>query len=1304
MICFFTNLFFENKYTYERTYLIIILSVFISIESLVSQTTLYPGDIVIVGYNADNPSSCGGNNDGDDRMYWVCLKDITSGTVLYITDNGFERVTCSSNTWGDQEGVYRITYSGPTITAGTVNLWKLSAAGANNFNSENLGTGWTKSLVTGFSAVCNLTNSGGDQFYFTQGGTWSNPVGASNASYTGGRVLFGLNLQATWACNINNTNDSELHPDVIPCAHIEPSSGGPFNFIRYNGPMTAADQLTWLERVTDWSNWTTDASCAAFNANFAITSLPMIANSSTISGSPLTGCSPETSTLTFNLPTTGGPFTVVYTDGTTDFTLTGISNGYTVVVSPSQPTTYSLESITGISGCILNLDGTDASDVTLNFGGSPTTSPNAASPASICEGGTATLSTVASGGSPVGTYTSSFSGGSGTFGSITYSGTNSANASVVVSGASIGVNTYNVTSSLSSCTSTTGNIALKVFDVPSISSAVGTCSNGADGTITVTAAAINNANFTGGDIGSLEYSYNGGTSWGTASVATGLAPGYYTVCARNSAYTACSVCVSVIVAGKPVTTPNPASLANICEGSNATLATIASGGNASNSVGDTLTGLSLAIPNNSLTGVSSAITLGGSGTISSSNTIAIFLNIDHDSDGDLDIFLVGPGNCGTLPLAMDNGGSGDDYINTVLLTSASNIIGTGGNNTAPFTGTYRPEGTITTLPVLTGGTGGGSYSLPATALNGCSVSGNWTLWAFDDATGNLGTITSWGLVVNTPQIYTSAFSGGSGTIGSVSYSAPQNANASASVTAPTVGLNTYQTTSSVGGCTSDPQNITLKVFDIPNITAAVGCGGSITVTATINNANFTGGDIGTIEYALSSTGPFQSSNILTSGLPAFVYVRNSANPLCVSAPFPVTAGSSPTAVINPVSATICGSGSTTLTASGGNSYVWSTTETSASISVSPISNTTYTVTATGSNGCTDTESVTVTVASSPAQPGYGTNSWNVLGFNGLNNYTNFYGYYNTVGDAVSNPPGGGGPEDFEFNTTYGEGWNLAQSPSSATGYSGCTMPVDSFSIQAKRMGFPCGYYYVKLQYYDDNLEVIIDQDGDGTPEFNSAYIFPPCSSGCGTDIWQGYLGPNSKIDLKAYDVNLDFVVHVVFYRDVPDPAHPQVDITSTIPTTIDCITTTGSIANTTTGGTLPYTYNWSGPTAIGNVEDPGGLSAGTYNVTVTDKAGCTDMGTATINANIVPPTAVINPVSQTLNCTTTSATLTASGGVSYNWGSLGSTAGVTVNLTNTPATTNYTVTVTAANGCTDTEVITVTVNNAAPTAVINPVS
>jgi hypothetical protein len=71
-----------------------------------------------------------------------------------------------------------------------------------------------------------------------------------------------------------------------------------------------------------------------------------------------------------------------------------------------------------------------------------------------------------------------------------------------------------------------------------------------------------------------------------------------------------------------------------------------------------------------------------------------------------------------------------------------------------------------------------------------------------------------------------------------------------------------------------------------------------------------------------------------------------------------------TASANP--GTVCSGSPATLTANGGVSYVWSTTQTGSNITVNPISTSTYTVTGTDANSCENTAIVTVNVNSLPS--------------------------------------------------------------------------------------------------------------------------------------------------------------------------------------------------------------------------------------------------------------------------------------------------------------------------------------------------
>lgn len=85
-----------------------------------------------------------------------------------------------------------------------------------------------------------------------------------------------------------------------------------------------------------------------------------------------------------------------------------------------------------------------------------------------------------------------------------------------------------------------------------------------------------------------------------------------------------------------------------------------------------------------------------------------------------------------------------------------------------------------------------------------------------------------------------------------------------------------------------------------------------------------------------------------------------------TASFTVTSVNPPTVTVTPSITTICQGQSTTLTASGASTYVWSpaiglSSTTGATVTASPSTTTTYTVTGTDVNGCTATSNVTVTV-------------------------------------------------------------------------------------------------------------------------------------------------------------------------------------------------------------------------------------------------------------------------------------------------------------------------------------------------------
>jgi subtilisin-like proprotein convertase family protein len=120
---------------------------------------------------------------------------------------------------------------------------------------------------------------------------------------------------------------------------------------------------------------------------------------------------------------------------------------------------------------------------------------------------------------------------------------------------------------------------------------------------------------------------------------------------------------------------------------------------------------------------------------------SVCLNINHPNDDDLIVYLVNP--CGNkIRLIKNAGGSGDNFTKTCFEPIMSNVIGSAGHNTAPFSGSYAPEA----------GTAAWTAFLNCTSPNGA-----WFLNVGDQTPGNTGTLADWAVTFYSP---TTAFPNG----------------------------------------------------------------------------------------------------------------------------------------------------------------------------------------------------------------------------------------------------------------------------------------------------------------------------------------------------------------------------------------------------------------------------------------------------------------------------------------------------------------------------------------------------------------
>lgn len=225
-------------------------------------TVLNPGDLMIVGVNANN-QPCGGDS-GEDRVSFVCFKPIVPGTTLDLTDAGYGN--CNAGLWTENEGMVRMTRTGTAIPAGQVITFRIrNSTGPGNMQALTPDGSWLCEQKSGSNAV-NM-NAGGDQLFFLQGGEWTNPAGADNTSY-GGQILyaFSTNVSFPWSGSCGSTQRSNLPPGVN-CFSMAPTGSTDFNKFTFPNVLTSpATQRDWIIRADSPTNWTSPASCSAYNS------------------------------------------------------------------------------------------------------------------------------------------------------------------------------------------------------------------------------------------------------------------------------------------------------------------------------------------------------------------------------------------------------------------------------------------------------------------------------------------------------------------------------------------------------------------------------------------------------------------------------------------------------------------------------------------------------------------------------------------------------------------------------------------------------------------------------------------------------------------------------------------------------------------------------------------------------------------------------------------------------------------------------------------------------------------------------
>ncbi|MCB9174100.1 MAG: gliding motility-associated C-terminal domain-containing protein [Flavobacteriales bacterium] len=426
----------------------------------------------------------------------------------------------------------------------------------------------------------------------------------------------------------------------------------------------------------------------------------------------------------------------------------------------------------------------------------------------------------------------------------------------------------------------------------------------------------------------------------------------------------------------------------------------------------------------------------------------------------------------------------------------------------------------------------------------------------------------------------------------------------------------------------------------------------------------------------------------------------------------------PTATISALNGdSVCIGNSTTLSASGGGTYLWDNSSTLDSLVVSPTVNTTYSVIVDVA-GCKDTASIPITVNSLP-----------IIGFSGdsvvcLGETTtifasggNSYNWNNGVAnDSIVITP----LADSTYSVTVTDAKNCVNNASINVQVNNLPIPIISGSSlicngSSTTLTASGGTSYswnngastpsISVSPAADSTYLVTVTDGNNCSDTTSTTVqvvsnpsgvitssngtnflcagnsFTLTVSGGGTYIWNTGSTLDSLVVSPSADSTYSVIVDVGGCKDT---AYFAVTVNS-LPTVSFSGNNTICNGQTTTltasGGT---SYSWNtGSTNDSIVVSP--TADSTYSVSVTDANSCSNTGNITVTVNPLP----IPSISGTsMICSGTSTTLTASGGTSYSWNNGASTPTITVSPA---ADSTYLVTVTDGNNCSDTTSTTVQV-------------
>ena len=338
----------------------------------------------------------------------------------------------------------------------------------------------------------------------------------------------------------------------------------------------------------------------------------------------------------------------------------------------------------------------------------------------------------------------------------------------------------------------------------------------------------------------------------------------------------------------------------------------------------------LAIPDYPTAGVSSSIIVGGSTTANAVISVTID-SLIHTYDEDLKIELISPSGSSII-LASAVGTSGDNFIRTKFVPVGTSI----NNGTAPFTGSYAPSQSFSSL------TG--------------SANGTWSLKITDLGSVDVGTLYKWSIELPANSITSYNWTPSTGL---------DNASINNPVASPAQATTYTGIATDQNGCTaSGTTTVDIGTLSLSENHTDVACNGTSTGSATVNVA---GNISGAVSYLWNNGETTASINNLSAGQYSCVVTNGngctSSQQININEPSSTLSG--PIDFINET----CGAsnGVCSISVTGGVSpYYITWSNGGIGSNINNLSAGTYQATVTDANGCVLTNTVTLTNSGIPS--------------------------------------------------------------------------------------------------------------------------------------------------------------------------------------------------------------------------------------------------------------------------------------------------------------------------------------------------